>query len=150
MSSAEKPEGEKYLFTLTRGLIKAPNIGISLGTVFGIMVIYEVLARMAIPTFLSVFIIPYAILIILDAGILRILKQYFPLVRLSLLNEIIFIITFILYLIISIFFTKNLVVAFLLAFSMSTFFRYFFYKSFLNINEKKLSLLAMFYVFLLP
>ncbi len=86
-------------------------------------------------------------MIIIDVIFLRVFNQYFPLIRISLLDEIVFIITFAAYLILSIFFVKNFIVAFFLAFSMSTFLRYLFLKPFLTVSEKKLSLISMFYVF---
>ncbi|MGC8565569.1 MAG: DUF2070 family protein [Thermoplasmata archaeon] len=140
-------EQEKYFLELRNRLFKSPNIALSMGTVFAIMVIYEIFARFGIINFLSLFILPYLILILLDIMFFKFFKQYFPFVRISLLNEIVFIFSFLAYLVLSIFFVKNIIVALLLAFSMSTFLRYLFLKPFVTVGEKKLSFMSMFYVF---
>lgn len=140
-------EQEKYLLELRNRLFKSPNVALSIGVVFAIMIIYEIFARFSILNFLILFVIPYIILILLDLTFFRVFKQYFPFVRISLLNEIVFIFSFLAYLVLSIFFLKNIAVALLLAFSMSTFLRYMFLKPFVTVGEKKLSFLSMFYVF---
>lgn len=140
-------EQGKYFLELRNRLFKSPNSGISLGTVFAIMIVYELIIKYKISAFLSLFVIPYLILLLLDVIFLKIFKQYFPFIRISLLNEIVFIISFVAYLILSIFFLKNTVVALLLAFSMSGFFRYLFLKPFLTINEKKIFFVSLFYTF---
>ncbi|MGC8681175.1 MAG: DUF2070 family protein [Thermoplasmata archaeon] len=142
-----KMEQEKYFIELTKNLFKSPNVPISMGTVIAILIVYELIVRLSITNFLYLFLIPYLILILLDVIFLHLFKQYFPIVRISLLNEIVFLFTFVAYLILSIFFVKNFVVALLLAVSMSTFLRYLFLKPFLSVGEKKLSFMSMFYVF---
>lgn len=139
-------EQEKYLLELRNRIFKSPNVALSIGVVFAIMIIYEIFARFSIINFLILFVIPYIILILLDLIFFHVFKQYFPSARISLLNEIVFIFSFLTYLVLSIFFLKN-IVALLLAFSMSTFLRYLFLKPFVTVGEKKLSFLSMFYVF---
>ncbi|MGC8982075.1 MAG: hypothetical protein ACP5JU_03975 [Minisyncoccia bacterium] len=71
-------EQEKYFMELTKNLIKAPNVPISMGTVIAILIVYELIVRLSITNFLYLFLIPYLILILLDVIFLHLFKQYFP------------------------------------------------------------------------
>lgn len=138
---------EKYLLELRKKLFRSPNIYVSLGTVLIILIVYGLISRMPLQALFLLFIIPYFLLIAIDSISFRITGQYFPLERLFLLEEIVFIFVFIVYLIFSLIFLEKAFVAVLLSFSLSSFLRYMFLKPFLSLDEKKLAVLSLNYGF---
>ncbi|PMP75003.1 MAG: hypothetical protein C0180_02720, partial [Aciduliprofundum sp.] len=138
---------EKYFLELRNSLFKSPNVYISLGTVILILSIYEIFIRLPLEKFFLLFVIPYLLIIAMDAMSFRITDQYFPSERLFHLEEIVFIFVFIIYLIFSLLFSENIVVAVLLSISLSSFLRYLFLKPFLNVKEFALAIISMNYAF---
>ncbi|MGC9204472.1 MAG: DUF2070 family protein [Thermoplasmata archaeon] len=138
---------EKYFLELRNSIFKSPNVYISLGTVILILSIYEIFIRLPLEKFFLLFVIPYLLIIAIDAMSFRITDQYFPSERLFLLEEIVFIFVFIIYLIFSLLFSENIVVAVLLSISLSSFLRYLFLKPFLNVKEFALAIISMNYAF---
>ena len=136
---------EKYFLDLRNSLFRSPNVYVSLGTVLLILAIYEIIVRIALQTYFLLFIIPYLLLIAIDSISFKITNQYFPPERLFLLEEIVFIFVFIVYLLFSLVFSQKIVVALLLSISLSSFLRYLFLKPFLNVGEKTLAILSMNY-----
>jgi hypothetical protein len=130
---------EKYFLDLRNSLFRSPNVYVSLGTVLLILAIYEIIVRIALQTYFLLFIIPYLLLIAIDSISFKITNQYFPPERLFLLEEIVFIFVFIVYLLFSLVFSQKIVVALLLSISLSSFLRYLFLKPFLNVGEKNFS-----------
>ncbi|HEU12766.1 MAG TPA: hypothetical protein ENO35_01595, partial [Euryarchaeota archaeon] len=58
---------EKYFLELRNSLFKSPNVYISLGTVILILSIYEIFIRLPLEKFFLLFVIPYLLIIAMDA-----------------------------------------------------------------------------------
>ncbi len=140
-------DAEKYFIELRKRAFKSPNSILSIAVVLAILLIYYLLIRPNLYFLLFLLLFPYIALIIIDFLTFRLIKLDFPLRRITLLEEIVFIVSFVAFLIFILIFLTKPAIALLLGFSISPFLRYLFLKPFLKLKEHQVIIVSLNYSF---
>ncbi len=140
-------DAEKYFIDLRKRAFRSPNSLLSILVVAIILILYYFLIYPSLDFFLYFLLIPYILVILIDLITFKISKQDFPFRRITLLEEIVFIVNFIAFLILSLVFLTKPIIALLLGFSISSFLRYLFLKPFLKLKEIYIIIISLNYSF---
>ncbi len=138
-------KGEKYFLNLNKRLHKAPNFLWTSLVIIILILIFELFARLSLLSIVLLLISPFILVILLDYLFIKLYKIFFPINRISLLNEITFFICFVIFIIIYII-TRDFGFSILFSFSISPFIRFIFYSPFLDINKTKYNIVSYNYV----
>ncbi|MEM4070831.1 MAG: DUF2070 family protein [Thermoplasmata archaeon] len=138
-------KGEKYFLNLKNRMFKAPNFAWTSLVIIIVILIFELFARLSLLSIVLLLISPFILVILLDYFFIKLYKIFFPINRISLLNEITFFICFVIFIILYII-TKDLGFSLLFSFSISPFIRFIFYSPFLDINKIKYNIISYNYV----
>jgi putative membrane protein len=140
-----EPKGEKYFLNLKNRMFKAPNFAWTSLVIIIVILIFELFARLSLLSIVLLLILPFILVIILDYFFIKLYKFFFPVNRISLLNEITFFICFVIFIILYAI-TRDLGFSILFSFSISPFIRFIFYSPFLDINKIKYNIISYNYV----
>ncbi|MGC8629415.1 MAG: DUF2070 family protein [Thermoplasmata archaeon] len=141
-------KGEKYFLNLKNRMFKAPNFTWTSLVIIIVILIFELFARLSLFSILLLLILPFILVILLDYFFIKLYKIFFPVNRISLLNEITFFICFVIFIILYII-TRDFGFSLLFSFSISPFIRFIFYSPFLDINNIKYNVISYNYVLVL-
>ena len=130
---------EKYIVSLRKHIFTAPHPAVSITVFLITILIFSYLLHPKIWGVISLFLIPYLLVIVLDYYTIKILRIYFPLQRISTLNLFVFIIGFIQFWLFD--FLFGFKTGFFLSFASVIYPRFVIYRTFLS--ERKYSSLLV-------